>query len=960
MLDADDACLIDASGGSYVSYGGASTDWIADEWLWSVQRELITAGEPIAFRLSNSTASRIHPIARRVRCEYAAALLPIAQSPAHMLVVRGAWSSGLGASRARLLTAALPALARLAERRKAFDAAVADRALLASMHEISMADGIEATLRRGAKMIATLASIDYATLLIVDSTGKESHSATNVDVPARLTRPDRDDAATLAFNRLVMETRRSVVFEDAQNDKRLSRQLRHHLGVLQIQSIAVVPLIAGDRAVGIMIVCSSPPRRFDADDLAMLDKLGRYAAIVASGALARDELARTEERLRVVAANAPIVLFSIDPDGRFTLSEGRGLERLGLAPGQVVGQSVFDLYADDPDVIENISRALAGESFTGTARAGEMVFDTHYAPVLDAAGNVTSVVGVATDVTERTRALTQLAEQARRDPLTGVLNHAAITRLVEEQIRIARPFAVAMVDVDGMKVVNDTYGHLSGDAVLKAVATALASDEGIAGRYGGDEFLVVVPGADSGAAEAFAARMAAHIHETKLIDAETSATIRPPVSIGVAVFPGEASTLVDLIRVADSAMYAAKSRRAHEQGLAVRRLDDRVAAMIGDLVPLLTSPGSLEQKLKLVAARLSDWHGLRRRRLPGVPRGEPLAEHARRWEYGRAHGTVACGASGAWPGAGPSDQHDTFEDTSPDCARGSVERRAADGDAATTACFGRLAVRRRGANAVEQRADRDTVRGVAAPAAAFGPRDAQFLAAVANQVTAIVRMAGLVDSLQKATDRLSGSQAETVMMLAAAAEAHDHTTGLHLLSIRSLSEAIAQELGYAPAAVRELGLAATLHDIGKISVPDSVLSSPIRFDSDDLDIARMWQTMKRHSLWGAEFLAGKPGFELAAKVARWHHERWDGGGYPDGIAGDAIPEEVRIVTVADALDAMVQDRPYRAGRPAAEAIQELLRCRGQQFDPAVVEAALTLYERGELPLPGVAEERAAA
>jgi len=231
-------------------------------------------------------------------------------------------------------------------------------------------------------------------------------------------------------------------------------------------------------------------------------------------------------------------------------------------------------------------------------------------------------------------------------------------------------------------------------------------------------------------------------------------------------------------------------------------------------------------------------------------------------------------------------------------------------------------------------------------AAAFDPRDAEFLAGVANQVTAIVRMAGLVDGLQSATERLSDAQAHAVMMLAAAAEAHDHTTGLHLESVRAFAEAIAREMDYEEGAVRELGLAATLHDIGKIRVPDSILSSSMRFDSDDWEIARVWDVLKQHSIWGAEFLAPRPEFALAAKVARWHHERWDGKGYPDGIAGEQIPEEVTIVTVADAFDAMVHERPYRAARSVEEAMIEIVRCRGVQFNPAVVDALVALHRRG--------------
>jgi HD-GYP domain-containing protein (c-di-GMP phosphodiesterase class II) len=106
--------------------------------------------------------------------------------------------------------------------------------------------------------------------------------------------------------------------------------------------------------------------------------------------------------------------------------------------------------------------------------------------------------------------------------------------------------------------------------------------------------------------------------------------------------------------------------------------------------------------------------------------------------------------------------------------------------------------------------------------------------------------------------------------------------------------------------------------------------------------------MRQHTLWGAAFLAGQQGFELAASVARHHHERWDGGGYPDGIAGEAIPEEAQITTVADSLDAMTNDRPYRAGRPVAQAVAEIVRCSGSQFSPRVVEALVRLYDRREL------------
>jgi len=226
---------------------------------------------------------------------------------------------------------------------------------------------------------------------------------------------------------------------------------------------------------------------------------------------------------------------------------------------------------------------------------------------------------------------------------------------------------------------------------------------------------------------------------------------------------------------------------------------------------------------------------------------------------------------------------------------------------------------------------------------AFTPRDAQFLMAVATQVTAVVRMETLVDELQSASGRLAQAHTETVLLLAAAAEAHDRTTGEHLQSVRAISEGLAREMGYSEEAARELGLAAVLHDIGKIRVADSVLANTGRLNEQE------WELMMQHAVWGEEFLAGKPGFKLASVIARSHHERWDGSGYPDGLSGEKIPEAAAIVAVADSFDAMTSDRPYRPRRSPATAMQEIAACSGRQFSPKVVQAMMRLHERKGLP-----------
>lgn len=558
-------------------------------------------------------------------------------------------------------------------------------------------------------------------------------------------------------------------------------------------------------------------------------------------------------------------------------------------------------------------------------------------------------------------ALATEREHARHDALTGVLNHGAVT---EELVRListddGRDVAVAMIDVDGMKAVNDTYGHLAGDAVLVGIAKALDTEGAIVGRYGGDEFLVLIPG-DKAASEAYREAMLRRLDATQVTDADTGAAIPLVVSVGLAIYPAEAGTIVDLIKLSDSAMYSAKWQRVLTRGDGLSgRGDERTARMVGALVPLLTSPGTVADKLSLVARRLSadgDYDSVDCQ-LFESQFGPPFAESTVSTEQNDS-------LRDQWV-------HEQRRETRQPKLRSILARtrrpmilRDLEGNDRLTTVERQL-LREAGLQSaiVAPMFWQDELIGILSVARkqknAFEPRDAQFLAAVANQVTAIVRMSALVEDLQAASTRLTDAQAETVMMLAAAAEAHDRTTGLHLKSIRAISEALARELGYSERDVRELGLAAALHDIGKISVPDSILSSTRRFDSEDVEVVQMWEVMRQHSVWGAQFLSGRPGFELAASVARSHHERWDGTGYPDGLQGDEIPERVAIVSVADALDAMISDRPYHSGRPSAVAVQEIVRCSGLQFSPRVVAALVRLHDARELPSMGESDRAAA-
>jgi HD-GYP domain-containing protein (c-di-GMP phosphodiesterase class II) len=134
------------------------------------------------------------------------------------------------------------------------------------------------------------------------------------------------------------------------------------------------------------------------------------------------------------------------------------------------------------------------------------------------------------------------------------------------------------------------------------------------------------------------------------------------------------------------------------------------------------------------------------------------------------------------------------------------------------------------------------------------------------------------------------------------------------------------------ASLLELEFAARLHDVGKIRVPDAVLHKPGPLDQQEYEVIRC------HAAWGAETLAGIPGLEAVAAVVRFHHERWDGAGYPDGLRGAHIPLASRIISACDAYAAMTADRPYRDAMPSSDALQEVVAGSGSQFDPAVVDA----------------------
>ncbi|OIQ95379.1 cyclic di-GMP phosphodiesterase response regulator RpfG [mine drainage metagenome] len=195
----------------------------------------------------------------------------------------------------------------------------------------------------------------------------------------------------------------------------------------------------------------------------------------------------------------------------------------------------------------------------------------------------------------------------------------------------------------------------------------------------------------------------------------------------------------------------------------------------------------------------------------------------------------------------------------------------------------------------------------------------------------------LAEAVERATRKVLERERETIHYIARTAEHRDPETGRHLLRMAHYSRLIARRLGLDEARCEALCTAAPLHDVGKVGIPDTILLKPGPLTDDERRV--MW----RHAEYGAHILAGStsPLLNLAAEIAYCHHERYDGGGYPRGLGGEAIPQSGRIVALADAFDALTSVRPYKEAWSLERSLDYVIGQRGGHFDPACVEVFLS-------------------
>jgi len=562
-----------------------------------------------------------------------------------------------------------------------------------------------------------------------------------------------------------------------------------------------------------------------------------------------------------------------------------------------------------------------------------------------------------------------LARAAQTDSLTGCLNHAALHEQLGREIgRAARgatePPALVLIDLDHFKRVNEEHGHLTGDEVLRRVGTALRSGirpYDVAARYGGDEFALIVTAADEETAQEIAARavdrIAAAIAEFVEGDAAGA-------TAGVAAWsPGLGTS--ELVACADRALLHGKQTGgrgvAHpfsavpqdwHRGRFTRHDDPAPPPPAVPAPPVSFDAAEREQRLRKRTRQLGLANELGAR-LAGMTDVDGILE-ATVEELHRAFGYFLC--------AVVRDQD------------GRVSAAAVRGDAflrlglqkwsqpREDGLIGRCLRTKRPVLVDDVNAEPDyhpTAETVDVRSelivplwvgeelwgvinieelepGAFGEDDVRLVETVADQVGAALRSASLYEQLERA-------YLGTAQVLVAALEAKDAYTAEHARSIVEQAEKVGVRLGLDDAALRDLRFAAVFHDIGKIAVPEAILSKPGPLTPEERAI------MERHTIAGEQILAPVEFLAGVRALVRHEHERWDGAGYPDRLAGEAIPLGSRIIFACDALHAMTSDRPYRAALPVEEAIAELRRHSGTQFDPKVVDALLAVLDESPMP-----------
>ena len=660
-----------------------------------------------------------------------------------------------------------------------------------------------------------------------------------------------------------------------------------------------------------------------------------------------------------------------------------------------------------------------------------------------------------------------LRHKSRTDPKTGLYNFEHLRAALDDAVRGAgrrdEQVAVVMVDLDHLRTVNNRFGHLAGDQAIGRVASLLgdaAQHRGLAARFGGEEFCLMLPGASAHEAEAVVDGVRMEVQD--LAWERDGEVLRCSFSAGVAVFPQDGDTPEALLSAADAALYDAKSGGRNRVRLALPAgaredldlaaalaavPDEPVAAPAPLAAPVAVAPPPAEPEdepepepepedappasaryipllvavllcglvavvvvslpprfaaspvllVLLVAAvlafdlvRIDVFEGLNLS-AASVPTlalacvfgplgpvcaeatiaGLRLARREPRLKWSFDLGALGlCGAAaaavftvlpthtplmtifaGLVAGLAYYIVNVALMTTVLSLAHG-IRPLAAwrENLAWLWAHFVLYGILAGSLVVTEQALGTFSIALFALPVVALWVAQRQYVARSRATLVALRRsherleranrqQLRLLDEKRELLARVHGSYLSTITSLARTIEAKDPHTGGHTERVSRLTTLLAEELGFAAPERRAAEVGAALHDIGKVGVPDHILLKPAPLTEVEVEV------MRRHPEVSSHIVGALDLPPVVKEMVRSHHERYDGGGYPDSLSGEEIPLAARVLAVADTLDAMTSDRPYRSARPLGVALAEIDALAGEQFCPTVVRALHSVLAR---------------
>ena len=502
----------------------------------------------------------------------------------------------------------------------------------------------------------------------------------------------------------------------------------------------------------------------------------------------------------------------------------------------------------------------------------------------------------------------QFKDELYRDPLTGAYNRRYYEEVVRKSIG---PAGIALMDVDDFKICNDTYGHHAGDVALETVANAIrscirSSDPLI--RYGGDEFLLVLPG------------IPGDFLQTKLEQIRTAAQMtsvpgyshfRISLSIGGTI-QSIADPMENIVRRADWLMYQAKCRKNAVMVEIPGHDLETLEKLLQEKSKILLVDDSKMNRMMLTEILGDSYHILE------AENGQECLEtlQAEAGNIALVLLDINMPVMDGFEVLKAMNRNHTIEDTPV------IMISSDDSDAAIRKSY------ELGASDYVNR-----------------PFDARIVyRRVTNTIKLYAKQRRLV---QMVSDQIRARENNTDMLvgvLSHIVEFRNGESGAHVRHIRIITEMLLRRLleisnNYSISAEQQdmIPLASALHDIGKIGIDEKILNKPGKLTPEEFEV------MKTHSMLGAKMLHDLDGFaeqpllQTAYEIARWHHERWDGRGYPDGLKGDEIPISAQLVSLADVYDALTSERCYKKAFSHEKAVQMIQNGECGAFNPLLLQ-----------------------